>query len=135
MYIKDLMDKPFLWHNIQKKLSYSRLEFSIFNLDKVFKEPSCVKTINNIKIIHFQRENYIYNYEKQDGRTTYDNLIIILHNDNLITLYCGNSDKSNYSYFKIGDILYIITKSSVEVVDCINTINGMIVDCESIHKF
>lgn len=135
MYIKDLMDKPFLWHNIQNKLSYSRLEFSIFKLDKVFKEPAYIRTMNNIKIIHFQRENYIYNYEKHDGRNTYDNLIIILHNDNLITLYCGNSDKSNYSYFKIGDILYIITKSSVEVVDCINTINGMIIDCESIHKF
>lgn len=135
MYIKDLMDKEFLWHDIQKKLSYSRLEFSIFKLDEVFKEPAYIRNINNIKVIHFQRENYIYNYEKQDGRTTYDNLIIILHNDNLITLYCGNSDKSNYSYFKIGDILYMITRSSVEVVDCINTISGMIVGCESIHKF
>ena len=126
MYIKDLMDKP-IWYKIQNKLSYE--------LDKVFTEPAYVKDINNIQVIHFQRKNYIYNYEKYKGRNTYDNLIIVLYNDELITLYCGNSDKSSYSYFQIGDILYIITKSSVEVVDCIDTVSGTMVDCENVYRF
>lgn len=125
MYIKDLMDKPF-WYKIQNKLNY-KLE--------IFTEPACIKDINNIQVIHFQRKNYIYSYEKYKGRNTYDNLIIVLYNDELITLYCGNSDKSNYSYFQIGDILYIITKSSVEVVDCIDTVSRTMVDCENVYRF
>lgn len=128
MYIKDLMDKQFLWNKIKSKLKYD-------NADKVFTELAYIETINNIKVIYFQRKNYVYNYEKHKGRYTYDNLIIILHNDELVSLYCGNSDKSNYSYFKIGDNLYIITKSSVEVVDCINTISGTIIDCENVYRF